>query len=75
MLFKFHEYPAGVCQWRAGGVANGATATDIQGRGHPKSELQKLHFIKLLKIYAFSYHKSTNTCCMDLIGSCLGAWC
>ena len=32
----------------------------------------KLHFNKLLKIYAFSYRKSTNTCCMDLTQSCLG---
>ena len=48
------------------------------GPGHPRwggikrVKLQKLHFIKLLKIYAFSYRKSTNTYCMDLIGSCLG---
>ena len=35
-------------------------------------KLQKLHVIKLLKIYAFSYRKSTSTCCMGLIGSCLG---
>ena len=47
------------------------------GPGHPRLwgikrvKLQKLHFIILLKIYAFSYRKSTNTCCMDLIGSCL----
>ena len=42
-------------------------------------KLQKLHFIKYFKIYAFSYRKSTDTFCMDLIGSCLGgggeAWC
>ena len=35
-------------------------------------KLQKSHVIKLLKIYAFSYRKSNNTCCMDLTGSCLG---
>ena len=43
--------------------ANGATAPGINR--------VKLHFIKLLKIYAFSYRKSANKCCVDLIGSCL----
>ena len=51
------------------------------GPGHPRYggikrvKLQQYYFIKLLKIYAFWYRKTTNTCCMDLIGSCLGAWC
>ena len=56
-----------------GGGANGAGAPNIQGRrGIKKVKLQKLHFIKLLKIFDFSYPNSTNTFCMDLIGSCLG---
>ena len=28
-------------------------------------KLQKLHFIKLLEIYAFSYRKATHRCCID----------
>jgi len=45
---------------------NGATAPGIriQGMGHPKSEITK---IKMLWLDDFSYCKSTNTCCMDLI--------
>ena len=39
---------------------------------HQRVKLQKLHFIKLFKIYAFLYRKSTKTCCMDLIEFCLG---
>ena len=50
------------------------TAPGIQERGGIKRvKSQKLHFIKLLKTSAFLYRKSTNTCCMDLIGSCLGS--
>ena len=41
-------------------------------RGIKRVKLQILHFIKLSKIYAFLYRKSTNTCFMDLIGSFLG---
>ena len=50
----------------------------LDGPGHPRKggqkevKLQKLHFIKLLKIQAFLHSKSANTCCMDLIGSCFG---
>ena len=40
--------------------------------GIRRVKLQKLRFIKLLKIYAVSYRMSTNTCFMDLIESCLG---
>ena len=63
----------GADQWSTEGRANGETDPGIQGRGGIKRvKLQNLHFIKLLKIFAFSYRKSTNTCCMDLIGSFLG---
>ena len=59
-------------QWRAEGGKRGDGPSIQGGEGIKRVKLQKSHFIKLLKIYAFSYHKSTNTCCIDLIGSCLG---
>ena len=62
--------------WRGGG--GGRTGQRLRASkvvGIKRVKLQKLHFSKLLKIYDFSYRKSTNTCCMDLIGSCFGAWC
>ena len=70
---KNHWKKIGQCSGVQRGV-NGATAPGIQGReGIKRVTLQKLHFIKLLKIYAFLYRKSTNICCMDLVGSCLGS--
>jgi len=33
-----------VFHWRAEGWANGATASGIEGRGHPKSEITKITF-------------------------------
>ena len=63
-------------QWHAEGKGGGETGRRPRAFKvgvHQKSEIKKLHFIKLLKIYAVSYRKFTNTCCMDLIESCLGA--
>ena len=62
-------------QWRADGGQTRRQPRASKVGGIYRVRLQKLHFIKLLKIYAFSYRKSTNTCCMDLIRSCLGARC
>ena len=56
-------------QWRAEGGERD------NGPGNPRKGgiiRVNLHFTKLLKIYAFSYRKSSRTCCMDLIESCLG---
>ena len=61
-------------QWRAegGGGDRGDGLRHPRQGGIKRMKLQKLNFFKLLKIYAFSYRKSSNTYCMELIGSCLG---
>jgi len=60
MHFEFEDMSNGV---QRGG--NGAMASDIQ-----RMKLQKLHFIKILQLHASSCCKATNTCCMDLMGTC-----
>ena len=52
---------------RGGGGQTGRRPRASKVGGIKRVKFQKLHFIKLLKIYAFLYHKSTNTSCMDLI--------
>jgi len=44
-------------------------------QGLSRVELEKLDFVKMLKLHASSYCKATNTYCVDLMGTCLrGAW-
>ena len=66
--YPMHEI--GGSDVQRGGGQTGRRPQVSKIRGIKRVKLQKLHFIKLLKMYAFSYRKSTNTCRMDLLGSC-----